>query len=109
MAIGRVTQRIFLFGMNHIGPVYSRNMSLVRAAILEDTIVVIFLVETCLNYRNVFMMRIFGKKVQDFFIVSSFMSLNRPVQRHPREETTFPIVIILELLREISLRLFSSI
>lgn len=95
--------------MNHIGPVYSRNMSLVRAAILEDTIVIIFLVETCLNYRNVFMMRIFGKKVQDFFIVSSFMSLNRLVPRHPREETTFPIVIILELLREISLRLFSSI
>lgn len=95
--------------MNHIGPVHSRNMSLVRAAILEDTILIIFLVETCLNYRNVFMMRIFGKKVQDFFIVSSFMPLNRPVPRHPREETTFPIVIILELLREISLRLFSSI
>lgn len=88
--------------MNHIGPVYSRNMSLVRAAILEDTILIIFLVE-------VFMMRIFGKKVQDFFVVSSFMPLNRPVPRHPREETTFPIVIILELLREISLRLFSSI
>ena len=50
-----------------------------------------------------------SKKVQDFFIVSSFMPLNRPVPRHPREETTFPIVIILELLREISLRLFSSI
>lgn len=91
-----------------MGPVYSRNMSLVRAAILEDTILIIFLVETCLNYRNVFMMRIFDKKVQDFFIVSSFMPLNRPLPRHPREETTFPIVIILELLREISLRLFSS-
>ena len=45
-----------------MGPVYSRNMSLVRAAILEDTILIIFLVETCLNYRNVFMTRIFGPK-----------------------------------------------